>query len=445
MPLAFLPLRSWWVLMALPGAAIVLLANSGYVWRMGDHYAASVDSVVARREPSCGRRIAGAARRAGSPTLDDRGRWRSASSFLSPSIRCTRCIICIRITAIWPMRAARSAAFRRMPRFQRYDEWFSTVAAQRPERDDRPSRRRRVPRLCARFSERRESNASMRPIVSAERRPAVSTASSAAIGNIVTYQAAGVRSKICAGRAAWATLRGLLPVPFRRFPGILARYRRRVTATSSRLRCHGVRTSSSTSLRSIKDILVTQQHAFSKSLGTRVLAVAARRRVAHERGSAPSADAAHRAAGISPRAHRGVRAHNGARRARVCGSDCNSSALRRARSDDRADAAHRHRDALWQRRERFCASRRRGAALNDERVSRDADADRRAPSAVAVAEHAPLLAGAPHARCDHLRSDRAPAARRQPTAATRFRCSSRPRPEAETGRGRRTSRFATRS
>lgn len=39
-PLAFLPLRSWWALMALPGAAIVLLANSGYVWRMGDHYAA---------------------------------------------------------------------------------------------------------------------------------------------------------------------------------------------------------------------------------------------------------------------------------------------------------------------------------------------------------------------------------------------------------------------
>ena len=39
-PLAFLPCRSWWALLALPGAAIVLLANSGYVWRMGDHYAA---------------------------------------------------------------------------------------------------------------------------------------------------------------------------------------------------------------------------------------------------------------------------------------------------------------------------------------------------------------------------------------------------------------------
>ena len=39
-PLAFLPLLSWWSLLAVPGALIVLLANSGYVWRMGDHYAA---------------------------------------------------------------------------------------------------------------------------------------------------------------------------------------------------------------------------------------------------------------------------------------------------------------------------------------------------------------------------------------------------------------------
>ncbi len=39
-PLVLLPLFSRWSLLALPGAAIVLLANSGYVWRMGDHYAA---------------------------------------------------------------------------------------------------------------------------------------------------------------------------------------------------------------------------------------------------------------------------------------------------------------------------------------------------------------------------------------------------------------------
>ncbi len=38
--LALLPLISEWVLLAVPGAIMVLLANSGYVWRMGDHYAA---------------------------------------------------------------------------------------------------------------------------------------------------------------------------------------------------------------------------------------------------------------------------------------------------------------------------------------------------------------------------------------------------------------------
>jgi uncharacterized membrane protein len=39
-PLAFLPLRSRLVWLAFPGFAIVLLANSGLVWRMGMHYAA---------------------------------------------------------------------------------------------------------------------------------------------------------------------------------------------------------------------------------------------------------------------------------------------------------------------------------------------------------------------------------------------------------------------
>ncbi len=39
-PLAFLPLRSRWSLLALPGFAIVLLANTGLVWRMGMHYSA---------------------------------------------------------------------------------------------------------------------------------------------------------------------------------------------------------------------------------------------------------------------------------------------------------------------------------------------------------------------------------------------------------------------
>lgn len=39
-PLAFLPLVSRWSLLAVPGFAIVLLANSGLVYHMGNHYAA---------------------------------------------------------------------------------------------------------------------------------------------------------------------------------------------------------------------------------------------------------------------------------------------------------------------------------------------------------------------------------------------------------------------
>jgi uncharacterized membrane protein len=39
-PLAFLPLFSRWSLLALPGLCIVLLANSGLVYHMGNHYAA---------------------------------------------------------------------------------------------------------------------------------------------------------------------------------------------------------------------------------------------------------------------------------------------------------------------------------------------------------------------------------------------------------------------
>jgi len=38
-PLLFLPLRSVWFLVALPGLLIVLLSSEGIVWRMGEHYA----------------------------------------------------------------------------------------------------------------------------------------------------------------------------------------------------------------------------------------------------------------------------------------------------------------------------------------------------------------------------------------------------------------------
>ncbi|HTZ54752.1 MAG TPA: DUF2079 domain-containing protein [Candidatus Acidoferrum sp.] len=39
-PLAFLPLRTRWALLAAPGLAVVVLANSPSVWRMGMHYVA---------------------------------------------------------------------------------------------------------------------------------------------------------------------------------------------------------------------------------------------------------------------------------------------------------------------------------------------------------------------------------------------------------------------
>lgn len=39
-PLVFLPVRSWWSLLALPGFGVVLLASEQSVWRMGNHYAA---------------------------------------------------------------------------------------------------------------------------------------------------------------------------------------------------------------------------------------------------------------------------------------------------------------------------------------------------------------------------------------------------------------------
>jgi cytochrome P450 len=72
------------------------------------------------------------------------------------------------------------------------------------------------------------------------------------------------------GPSRIATLRGLLPVPFRRFPDFLS-------AINAR---YGNMVAFSLPWRSyvfindppaIKDVLVTQQHAFSKSLGTRVL------------------------------------------------------------------------------------------------------------------------------------------------------------------------------
>ncbi|HZV76567.1 MAG TPA: cytochrome P450 [Candidatus Babeliales bacterium] len=72
------------------------------------------------------------------------------------------------------------------------------------------------------------------------------------------------------GPNRWTTLRGLLPQPLRRFPGFLseacARYGN-VVAFALPWRSYVFVNEPSL----VKDVLVTQQHAFSKSLGTRVL------------------------------------------------------------------------------------------------------------------------------------------------------------------------------
>ncbi len=78
-----------------------------------------------------------------------------------------------------------------------------------------------------------------------------------------------MRNKI-PGPGRIATLRGLLPVPFRRFPDFLSAMNARygnVVAFSLPWRSYVFINDPAL----IKDVLVTQQHAFSKSLGTRVL------------------------------------------------------------------------------------------------------------------------------------------------------------------------------
>ncbi len=72
------------------------------------------------------------------------------------------------------------------------------------------------------------------------------------------------------GPSRWTTLRSLLPVPFRRFPEFL----RTITRRYGNLAAFSLPWRSYVFVNEaelIKDILVTQQRAFSKSLGTRVL------------------------------------------------------------------------------------------------------------------------------------------------------------------------------
>jgi uncharacterized membrane protein len=130
-PLAFLPLLSWWVLLALPGAVIVLLANSGYVWRMGDHYAAlwipwllvaavtGVVSLARRRTPQLTQRwilAAGVLCVVFLIAFDPLHPVHYLHPYYHDLTNARRAIGCV------PKDATLAT----------YDEWFSAVAAQRP-------------------------------------------------------------------------------------------------------------------------------------------------------------------------------------------------------------------------------------------------------------------------------------------------------------------------
>jgi uncharacterized membrane protein len=129
-PLAFLPLLSRWALMALPGGAIVLLANSGYVWRMGDHYAALwipwllVAAVM------------------GAVAVERRSERRARNWTLAAGVLCA--VFLIAFDPLHPLHylhpyyhdlADARRAIGCVPKdasLATYDEWFSAVAAQRP-------------------------------------------------------------------------------------------------------------------------------------------------------------------------------------------------------------------------------------------------------------------------------------------------------------------------
>lgn len=128
-PLLFLPLRSRWVLLALPGGAIVLLANSGYVWRMGDHYAALwipwlLVATVAALARVASARVA--------------YRWTGAAAVL-----CAIFLVAFDpahplhyLHSYYPDRSDARRAIGCVPKsasLSTHDEWFSAIAAQRPK------------------------------------------------------------------------------------------------------------------------------------------------------------------------------------------------------------------------------------------------------------------------------------------------------------------------
>ena len=129
-PLAFLPLFSWWGLLALPGAAIVLLSSDGVAWRMGSHYAALWIPWVLIAALAALVRIGDAA-----PARARR--WTSVALGL-----CTLFLVALNPThaghylkAIYPTDDARRAlaTIPRGARLLTHDEWFTHVALRYPE------------------------------------------------------------------------------------------------------------------------------------------------------------------------------------------------------------------------------------------------------------------------------------------------------------------------
>jgi uncharacterized membrane protein len=124
-PLAFVPLRSRLAWLAVPGFAIVLLANSGLVWRMGMHYAALWIPWLL---------IAFAA---GIATLRSQRRWTTIAFALSA-------IVLIAFSPLHPLHYLKPsyhalgdarAVLASIPRdahVATHDEWYTAVAARDP-------------------------------------------------------------------------------------------------------------------------------------------------------------------------------------------------------------------------------------------------------------------------------------------------------------------------
>lgn len=130
-PLAFLPLRSRWSWTALPGFAIVLLANTGLVWRMGMHYSALWIPWL----------LAGAA--FGVRTIANGAGERAASRWLNVALALSA-IVLVAFNPAHPAHylradyhdlAAARAALACVPPAESlatHDEWYSANAAYRP-------------------------------------------------------------------------------------------------------------------------------------------------------------------------------------------------------------------------------------------------------------------------------------------------------------------------